>query len=312
MKRLLLLFFALLLTACQNKPFNPKEVRHLSIFADNIYYQDEDGTVFYIENGSDKPTKTDLEGNIFQIDGKVYLVGGGKICVLSNGSFAEMGTAPNSTIVELIGIVEDCCYYIEWGELVSWNYKTSERNDMYSFGDAVNYPFGVTTDGVFYGTHEGLFELRFTKSAPGKIFDGNITSVRSVNDTVFFAVSTLREDTSQDGGKQSQVYDGAAYYKYDGGNPIMITTVEHVGSSSTKFAVIQGMIYGVASNADQTESILWWMDDNGELSQVTLSEKIDVSGGIEVDNNMIVMADMQANIWLFSRANNTLRMLTKQ
>ena len=53
------------------------------------------------------------------------------------------------------------------------------------------------------------------------------------------------------------------------------------------------------------------MGDNGVMSQVTLSERIDVSGGIEVEESMIVMADVQANIWLFNRTDNTLKMLPK-
>lgn len=311
MKRLFVLLIALVLTACQNKPFNPKEVHHLSVFANDIYYQDENGTIICVKNSDGKPTETGLKGDVFQIDGKVYLVEGGRISILSNGSFTEIGTAPDSTIVELIGIIEDCCYYVEWEKIVSWNYRTSEKKILHSFVDAVEYSFGVTSDGVFYGTYEGLFEISFTNSTPERIFNGNITSVREVDDDIFFAVSTQREDPTQDDEEKSQVYDGATYYKYEDGNSIMITEIEHVGAESTNFAVSQGILYGVASNADQTKSILWWMGDNGVMSQVTLSERIDVSGGIEVEESMIVMADVQANIWLFNRTDNTLKMLPK-
>ncbi len=312
MKRLILLLFAIVvLTACQNKQSNPNEVHHLSIYANDIYYQDENGTSFCVENASGEPVKTELKGSVFQIDGKIYLIESGKIFVLSEGSFVEKGTAPESTIVELIGIVEDCCYYIEWEKIVSWNYSSSEKKILFSFDDAVEYPFGVTTDGVFYGTNEGLFLIHFTSSTPEKIIDGNITSVREADNTIYFAVSTQREDPARGEGNESQVYDGATYYKYDDGNLIMITTVEHVSVDSTRFAVSNGILYGVASNSNHTKSILWWMNDNGELNQVTLSEKIDTSRGIEVEDNMIVMADMQASIWLFDRTNNTLKTLTK-
>lgn len=319
MKRLILLLFAIVvLTACQNEPCPPNKVRHLGIYANDIYYQDGNYTVFCVENASGEPVKTDLKESIFQIDGKIYLVGDGKISVLSEGSFVEKGTAPDSTLVELIGIVEDWCYYTDWEKIVSWNCSSSEEKILYSFDEWAAYPFGVTTEGVFYGTYEGLFLIRFTSGTPEKIIDGNITSVQAADNTIYFAVSTQREAPARNEGDDSQVYDevdyyydGAAYYKYDEGNLIRITAVEHVRADSTRFAVSNGILYGVAANFDETKSILWWASDNGELNQVTLSENIDASGGIEVEEDMIVIADMQANIWLFDRTNNTLKMLTK-
>jgi hypothetical protein len=266
--------------------------------------------IFCVENASGEPVKTDLKGSIFQIDGKIYLVGSGKIYELSEGSFVEKGTAPESTPDKLIGIVDDCCYYIEWEKIVSWNYNTSEEKLLYSFNnDALDYPFGVTTDGVFYGTYEGLFLIRFTSNTPEKIIDGYITSIREADNTIYFAVSTQRVDPSTGEINNSNLYDGATYYKYDDGNLIIITTVEHVSSVSTWFAVSNGILYGVASNSNDTISILWWMSENGVLNQATLSETIDTAEGIEVEGDMIVIADVQAKIWLFDLTNNTLKML---
>ena len=307
-KLLLLCFLTVFLAGCQNNPYNPEELDHLCVSRGSLYCQDENRNIYCVDLQSCKTVKPDVpdDSSIYQMENEIYLVGGGHISKLTNGSFAEVGTAPDSSLAELVGIVDEHCYYVEWEKIVSWNYITSEKTVVYSFSDVVTFPIAVTKEGLFYGDDVGLHFIGFGSDETVKVAEGYVSALQADRDVIYYAVSSQREASVGENGETDTYYSGATYYRYDHGVVTALTETNYGGTSKTRFAIDEGCLYAVDESDNRERSVLCCVNSDGSVSRKELSQKVDVEKGIAAEGNIVVFGGPEHKLWKYDKESDTI------
>ena len=103
------------------------------------------------------------------------------------------------------------------------------------------------------------------------------------------------------------MYKGASVCKYSNGELELLWTNKDVWKSNAGLACKNGWLFGVGSDSEGKQNVLWWIDDEGNQNQVTLSEAVNIAGGLAVGDDHIVFSDdFGARMWIFNRKTNEL------
>ncbi len=301
-----------LMQACQNKPFNPTEMGNLCISGVNVFFEDENKRIISLDLEKDAFRTLKEKGSICASKGRVYLISEGNLYSLSDGGLNIIGTAPDSELARVFGVIGDWCYYVEWEKVCRWNYKTSETSILYSFEDVITCPLAVTSEGVFCGGKEGVYYIDSAKNDIQKVIEGYATGVLEADDTLYFSIATPENDSLQNGEDYTEVFGGAKYYRYRQGELSLVAVTEHAASSRTGFMVKEGHFFAIDENSERTKSYLVCIEEKGSELRVELSEHVDNEGGIVFDDNWIVFGSKTGmELWKYNIAEKKLEKIKR-
>ena len=313
MRRLvtILIFIAgvICLTSCQKKKYGYPQFYNLGISGSNAYYQLEDGKIRCIDLSTGTTVVSDLRGDIYIIGDKTYVTDGRKLNLLSNGTLNIVGVADDEQGSKMIGMIGDWCYYENLGRVSALNYKTAQMNYVCSFPFGSSY-YCVTEEGVFCGGDEGLSWYSFADKQTRTITKGCISGLCADEKNVYYSVSLKKYDP-QNQNKGYYEYKGASVCKYSNGEFELLCTNKDVWKSNAGLACKNGWLFGVGSDSEGKQNVLWWIDDEGNQEQITLSEEVDIAGGFAVSDDYVVLSnEFGPKMWIFDRRTNKLKAIS--